>query len=346
MPEMPSEETSRHDLYVDEDDATDAARRPAEGAGLVTPLVLFGGLLLTLLLVSRGIRFFFLPIILPFGLGGGRLVRRLVGSLRRRLLRLEGGELLLLTTSVLTTTSVVGTRCLGTLDATAGVFVSLVPSRLWVNGVQDVTVRIVGATGALAVTLPGSEAARLFRRKLGTLLAEGSVRLLDEKDEEDEAPLQGAVAVRALPDDLGDEPGDVKGERDDRDGLGADEASPIVEISWASEDSGFFRRRKRTWLRFSVDRWALRVRSGVFGATSTGGPGPLGARLIAVREADPFGGVTVRHALELHAEGETVAVVGEELSRPELSFIAGLVESKVLRRDIVAHDISSSHHAD
>ena len=194
MSEMPSGETppdlSRRDLYVDDDEANEPGRRPGSGMGFVTPLVLFGGLVLTLHSLRKiGIHFFFLPIILPFGLGGGRLVRRLVGVLRRRFFRLEGGELLLIKSSV------IGTRCLGALDTTAGVFVSLVPSRFRVNGVQDVTVRVVGTTGALAVTLPGSEAARLFRQKLGILFAEGSIRVLDDRSEE---PLQGAVAVRSL----------------------------------------------------------------------------------------------------------------------------------------------------
>src|SRR6201999_854159 len=67
-----------------------------DGASWITPVVLFAGLLLTLILSRLGVRFFFLPIILPFGVGGGRLLRQLRPP-TRRLLRFREGTLWLAT---------------------------------------------------------------------------------------------------------------------------------------------------------------------------------------------------------------------------------------------------------
>lgn len=281
-------ETPRHEIVVE--DALD--RRADGGPGFITPVVLFAGLLLTLVLSRIGVHFFFLPIILPFGLGGGRLLRQLVPP-PRRVLRLQDGNLWLASEGSFKTTVV------DRLDVGGGAFVALGTTGLWVRGLEDARVRVVSAAGALAIPVRGGERARSLRQELEELLdAEGVAALHHD------AALQGDVWAEPFED----------GE----------------QIEWTSggRSGGLFSLESGTALRVTPDAWALRVRSGGRPVVSTGGPGALAARLASIEHDAPLGASVAEDAmmLELLAEGERVGRVGAELSEPELRWVAERIE--------------------
>ncbi len=278
----------RKEILVDEPGATD---RGPGAAGWITPAVLFAGVLLTLLLWRGGLHFLFLPIILPFGLGGGRLFRRLLAPFRRRFLRFESGVVSLVRRGLW------GDVIVGSIAAGSGLFVAVVPSRTWVGGVARVDVRIVGADGALVVSVDGSEAARRLREEVTTLLTETGVH-----HEDAGAPLQGAI--ERLP------------------------AEDETVLEWRSR-GGPFSGARTTRLVLGSKGWSLRISSGGRTLASTGGPGRLTAELVETSDPDPFGtGISEQGwALTLRADGETVATIGTDLSEPELRFIGARLDA-------------------
>jgi hypothetical protein len=280
-------ETARHEIAVDDE----LAREPARGPSWVTPVVLFLGLFLTLVLSKIGVHFFFLPIILPFGLGGGRLFRHFFPA-PRRVLRLQDGLLWLAAEGAWKTST------LGRVDVSRGAFVTLGTTGLWADGYEDAHLRIVAVEGALTVPVRGGEHVRTLRRELEALLDADGVSLLGR-----DASLQGDV--RAEPFDTGE------------------------QIEWASASRrGLFATGTATALRVTHDAWALRVRSGSRVLVSTGGPGALEARLVSSAQGGPLGASVAHDAmlLELVAENERVAEVGIELSEPELRWVAERIE--------------------
>ncbi|HEX4336114.1 MAG TPA: hypothetical protein VH062_09390 [Polyangiaceae bacterium] len=278
---------ARHEIVVD--DALDD--RKANGPSFVTPVVLFGGLLLTLVLSRIGIHFFFLPIIIPFGLGGGRMLRKLLPP-PRRVLRLENGSMWLSSEGPWKTTIV------DRLDVGAGAFVALGTTGLWNRGLEDARVRVVSTEGALAVAVRGGERAHLLLREIMDALEADDVPGLDA-----ETPLQGDVWAEPYED----------GE----------------QIEWSSGPaSGLFDARSATVLRVTPEGWALRVRTGASPVVSTGGPGVLEAHLAPADLDGPLGATVAPDArmLELFANDGMVGRVGTELSEPELRWIALRIE--------------------
>jgi hypothetical protein len=280
-------ETAKHEIAVDDE----LGRPPAGGPSWITPVVLFTGLFLTLILSKIGVHFFFLPIILPFGLGGGRLFRHFFPP-PRRVLRLQDGLLWLAGEGAWKTST------LGRLDVSRGAFVTLGTTGFWADGFEDAHLRVVAAAGALTVPAHGGEHARKLRRELTDLLEADGVPLL-----EGDASLQGDVWTE--PFDTGE------------------------QIEWASaRGRGLFGARTATALRVTHDAWALRVRSGNRVLVSTGGPGLLEARLVSAEHGGPLGASVVQDAkmLELFSENESVARVGLELSEPELRWVAERIQ--------------------
>lgn len=320
------------ELAIDEDLPETAHPHTFSGGWILLAV----GVLATILFLRVGWNFFFLPIILPFGFGGGSLVKRALRRLRPRVLHLHRGVLSLVTVGPF------GPSRLGAIDVSPSVFVSLDPTGTWVNGEEQVRLRIVSGQGALVIPLANAEHGRFVRRQVTSLFDEARVPIA----ESDEA-LQGAVAVR-----------DVDGG---------------MQIEWSTSCpragagiAGFFilavvafglfsvfalrdlseplliglillgvlpaiflplilpGGTRKTLLVLRDDAWALRLLSGARVAASTGGPGPLSARVVQTDGIDPTGmGMAVRgRALELGSDGEPVATIGEDLSEPELHFIA------------------------
>lgn len=332
------------DLVVD-DTAPDGDRG---AASWITPAALLVGLVVTLLFTRAGAHFFFLPIIIPFGLGGGALARRLRGRFRRRVLRLAGARLSLVTAAPW------GTSQSAALDTDGGVFVGVDSSGVWVNGVETASVRVVSRHGALSVNVAGTERARVLRQQLGALLAAARVPALPPTE-----PLAGGVERRRV--DGGEELSFRAGRR------GAGLAVVLVPIiafvllaivvlpavaSGTVAGSGSLALiafavvafllfavptfagltgggARRTVLRVGPSSWSLRTLSGSRVEASTGGPGALSATVVTARDTDPFGAGIARvgHVLELASEGEVVGVVGAELALPELHWLAERVNS-------------------
>jgi len=282
-------ETALHEIVIDDGLESDAP----SSAGWLTPVVLFSGLFLTLILSRIGVRFFFLPIILPFGLGGGRLLRQFLPP-PRRVLRLQEGTLWLAAEGPWKTTT------LDRLDVTAGAFVALGTTGLWISGLEDARVRVVSSDGALTVSVRGGERARMLRQEIVDMFDADSVSALDH-----ETPLRGDVWVEPFED----------GEQ--------------IEWSSGGQSSGFFANRSATAVRVTPDAWALRVRAGGRPVVSTGGPGQLEARLVEAEHSGPLAASVVHDTmmLELLANHETVGRIGAELSEPELRWIAARIES-------------------
>ncbi len=303
-----------------------------EGVGGTTLVGLLVAVALILFFARSGSRFFFLPIIIPFGFGGGSIFRRVLGRVRPRVLRLEHSELLLVPRG----------RGAGPVDVGDGAYVALAPTGFWVNGVQRVELRVVGARGALSVRLLGDDRGRDLKRRLCDALREEGIPLVG-----DEASLAGGIAARRL----------GSGEEIVWTSPGGRFASvplffmlPLVlaTLAWFVFETGaesalllalgalglvfagfFAGGRRKTVLSVGPDGWSLRVHAGARLEASTGGPGRLTARVVSTEALDPFGaGIAHReHALELWADGERVGVVGGELTLPELRFIEQRVGS-------------------
>jgi hypothetical protein len=261
-------------------------------ASWITPVVLFAGLFFTLILSKRGVRFFFLPIILPFGLGGGRLLRQLLPP-PRRVLRLRDGALWLAAEGAWKTGIV------DRLDVGSGAFVALGTTGVWFSGLEDVRVRVVSSDGALTIAVRGAERARMLRHDISEMLEADGVPGLPR-----DMALQGDVWTEPFED----------GE----------------QIEWSSGGSAslFGASRSTTALRVTPDAWALRVRAGGRPVVSTGGPGRLEVRLVEGEQSGPLGASVARDTmmLELSADGESVGQVGGDLSEPELRWIAERIE--------------------
>jgi hypothetical protein len=275
----------RYEIVVDDEPVGSGS------AAWVTPVVLFTGLLLTVLLSRAGLRFFFLPIILPFGFGGGRLLRQLLPS--RRVLRYEDGKLWLASVGVFRSSVD------AIADVAAGAFVMLGSSGLWLEGQEDACLRVTSDDGVVSVPVRGGEKARMLRRELEELFDATSVPLLERT-----ALLQGVVSAEPF----------EEGE----------------QLAWSADGrmGGLLGRRSTTELRVTPDAWALRVRSGTRVLVSTGGPGKLAARVAELVRESPLGASVVQDTvvLELVAEGEIVGQIGAELSEPELNWIAARIE--------------------
>ncbi|HVW28529.1 MAG TPA: hypothetical protein VHC69_24360 [Polyangiaceae bacterium] len=282
-----------HEIVIDDGLEQDSP----SSASYITPIALFIGLLLTLMLSRAGIRFFFLPIILPFGIGGGRLLRQFLPP-PRRVLRLRGGTLWLASEGPWKTTIV------DRLDVGSGAFVALGTTGLWISGLEDARVRVVSSDGALTIPVRGGERARTLRQEIaGMFEAEELVALAHDM------PLQGDVWAEPFED----------GEQ--------------IEWSSGGPSSGLFASRSATALRVTPEAWALRVRSGGRPVVSTGGPGALEARLIQGEHSGPLGASVARDTLmlDLSANGESVGQVGSDLSEPELRWIAERIERAARR---------------
>lgn len=320
------------ELAIDED-LPETVHPPTFPGGWILLAV---GVLATVLLLRIGWNFFFLPIILPFGFGGGSLIKRAVRRLRPRVLQFYRGVLSLVTVGPF------GPSRLGAIDVSPSVFVSLDPTGTWVNGEEQVRLRIVSGDGALVVPLANAEHARFVRRELTSLLDDARVPIA-----EPEETLKGAVFVRDID-------GGVQLEwSTSHPRVGASIAGlfliavvvfglllvfvlhelsepllvglivvgllPAIFVSFIFP-SGM----RKTSLLLQHDAWALHLLSGGRVAASTGGPGPLSARVVRTSGIDPTGmGMAVRgQALELQSDGETVATIGDDLSEPELHFLA------------------------
>lgn len=147
------------------------APEPARGAS-TTWILLAAGLVLSLLLFKFGIWFFFLPIVIPFGLGG----RSFFGarSVRRRTIRLESDVLSVYTRSVF------GYSAGGAIDVSAGVAVSVTAGAAGARGPGAATVRFVGAAGVLEVPCADSAGAWELERRVKAMLSEAQVPLTHE----------------------------------------------------------------------------------------------------------------------------------------------------------------------
>lgn len=266
------------DIEIDEG-SSPGGFRPSS----ITWLALALGVALTLVFMRLGVWFFFLPIILPFGLRGGSLFR---GSSGRRFVRLDGTRLLLLRRTF------AGTSRDATVDVSGGVFIAVSETGARVNGVSESTLRIVADDGAFDIALTDVVRARRLKQRIVDLLAESSVRLVEPS-----SVLQGGVAFREIPGG--------------------------VEFRWEGRRSIFWNAHRTTSLRVDGEGWTLEVRSGVRLESRTGGPGIPEARLTSLERVDPFeSGVIERGpVLEIEWDGEVVARVGRELSEPELRFV-------------------------
>lgn len=281
--DQPRPDSAHREVAVD--DEVGKGRAPTYAP--VTWLILGFGLALTVLLAKYGIWFLFLPIVIPFGLGG----RSLFGKRpTRRRVRLDGSVLSFLQEGV------AGSSRLGSMDVSGGVFVSVAPSgSRWHGGTESV-VRIVSDGGALEVLVSDVVRARHFKLRVVEMLGEGSIRLLERT-----TALQGGIDVRTH----------AKGE----------------QLEWERRRSRPWSGRDRTELRLDTDGWALRVYSGSRLESSTGGPGRPRARLATNERVDVAESGVVEHetVLELLWEGEVTARIGVELSEPELRFIASRI---------------------
>jgi hypothetical protein len=280
--------TAPHEIVID--DGLEPA--PPTGASWLTPVVLFAGLLLTLILSKVGVRFFFLPIILPFGIGGGRLLRQFLPP-ATRVLRFQEGRLWL------STEGPWKSGIVDRLDVSGGAFVALGTTGLWFAGLEDARVRVVSSDGALTIAVRGGERARVLRHEIAEMFEADGVPALPR-----DMPLQGDVWAEPFED----------GE----------------QIEWSSGGSPnrVFAGRSSTALRVTPEAWALRVRAAGRPVVSTGGPGRLAVRLVEGERSGPLGASVARDAmmLELSAEGESVGQVGGDLSEPELRWIAERID--------------------
>src|ERR1041385_8120986 len=174
-------ESQRREVDVDEGAPPGEHRR----YGSVTWIALGLGVALTLLLMRFGIWFFFLPIIIPFGLRGRSL---LGGSFRgRRFIRLEHSTL------SFDTQGFTGSSRAGAIDVQGGVFISVTTSGFRVNGLSESAVRVVGSDGAFEVLISDVALARRIKRRVVEMLERESVRLVDAT-----SILQGGVTARSL----------------------------------------------------------------------------------------------------------------------------------------------------
>ncbi len=274
--------------------------------------------------------FFFLPVFLPFGLGGGRVFRGLAALVNRRTLRLDHGGLQLRTRRPWGATSA------APIDATSGVFVAVAPTGVSVNGVARVDVRFVGQRGAVLLRMLGSERAQDLKRRFKSFMEEAGFDVATA-----ETPLQGGIDVRTTG---GTE--ELEWRSGQRSSTGATvlavlfvaalavflvrvdlELLPLLVVAVAVGSfaylAGFASARRRTVLTRGPEGWTLRVWRGPRSVASLGAPDRLEAHVVSRDLPDPFGsGVVPREtALELRSDGQVVATVGAELSAPELHWI-------------------------
>jgi hypothetical protein len=299
---------------------------PPRRLGLVVLLV---AVALMLLFARSGSRFFFLPIILPFGFGGGSLLRRISGKWRARTLLLERGALSLRTRGALS-------RASPAIDASTGAFVSVEPSGVSVNGVERVAVRVVGASGAFTLALAGFEHGQDLRRRLRTMMEAAGVPLVSR-----ETPLRGAIAVR--PTDDGEELSWESGRRAGLVAIVLPVLLPILVLLFLFREGpellpilvalsgiavaflvfSFGRRRRKTTLSIGPRGWSILVKEATRTVAARSAPAPLFAEVVSHDVRDPFaGGMSRREtALELRSEGDVVGTLGGDLSEPELRWI-------------------------
>lgn len=274
--------------------------------------------------------FFFLPIVIPFGLGSDPGFRALIARLKRRSLRLEHGALQLRTRRPWSATSS------APVDVTDGVFVAIAPTTVSVNGVGRVDLRFVGQRGALSLRVLGQERAQDLKRRFKQFMSEAGLDVATA-----ETPLQGGIAVRA-----NGASEELEWRTGQRSNLGATvlaglfaaalavflvrvdlELLPFLVVAVAVGSfaylAGFASARRRAVLTHGPDGWTLRVWRGPRSVASMGAPDRLEARVVSRDLPDPFvSGVARREtALELRSDGEVVATVGAELSAPELHWI-------------------------
>jgi hypothetical protein len=314
---------------VPSEPATGEPRRwgGAVGTGLA---LLFVALSVLSLRSSSHFFFFFLPVVLPFGFGGGRVFRGLAARVNRRILRLDHGALQLQTRRPWGTTSA------APIDATSGVFVAVAPSGLSVNGVARVDVRFVGQRGSLSVRVFGQERAQDLKRRFKPFMEEAGFDVASA-----ETPLQGGIVTRA-----NGASEELEWRTGQRASVGAAvlavlflvasvvflvrvdlELLPLLVVAVAVGSfvylAGFASARRRTVLARGPNGWSLRVWRGPRSVASMGAPDPLEARVVSRDLPDPFGSGVARRetALELRSDGEVVATVGAELSAPELHWI-------------------------
>jgi hypothetical protein len=152
---------------IDIDDEPETPGEPRAGAS-VTWVILAAGLALSLLLFKFGIWFFFLPIIVPFGLRGRSLAPR------RRTIRLEGGIL------SLEKRSLFGSSREGAVDVRDGVVISVVRGGFSPDRGARATMRIASAAGALDVRCADATRAHEIGQQVESMLAEAGVRVASE----------------------------------------------------------------------------------------------------------------------------------------------------------------------
>jgi hypothetical protein len=172
-------ELDLREIEVDEEPEPPARKR---GASTVTWIVLAVGLALTVVLAKFGIWFLFLPIIIPFGLGGRALVGRLSGSSRRRTLRLEGSKLGLYSQAL------GGVSREASLDVSEGVFVAVSATELRAGDRFAWSVRFVSAGGSFDVPVSDVGHAREVRERAVAMLSRAGVRIANTASEVTEGP--------------------------------------------------------------------------------------------------------------------------------------------------------------
>jgi hypothetical protein len=162
VPEAPSPNAFvRREIDIDDEP-------PARNARGGAWMILAAGLALSVLLFKFGIWFFFLPIVIPFGLGGRSLAGRL--GLRRRMIRLEGGVLSLETRSVL------GPSREAAVDVRGGVSMSVREAGHDADGRRQAAVRFASDTGAFEVRCADFVRAQELERRVESMLSEAGVR--------------------------------------------------------------------------------------------------------------------------------------------------------------------------
>jgi hypothetical protein len=166
VPEDPAPSTFvRRELDIDDEPPSGEVR----GAASTTWLILAAGLALSLLLFKFGIWFFFLPIVIPFGLGGRSLGGRLAP--RRRTVRLAGGVL------SLETRSAFGSSRAAAIDVRGGVSTSVLEIGVDAHGRRQAVVRFASSAGAFDVRCADVARAHELQRQVGTMLAEGGIHV-------------------------------------------------------------------------------------------------------------------------------------------------------------------------
>jgi hypothetical protein len=165
VPEPSPSAFVRRELDIDDEPPVEGAR----GGASVTWLILAAGLLLSLLLFKVGIWFFFLPIVIPFGLRGRSLTGRLAP--RHRTIRLEGGVL------SLEIRSVFGSVRAEAIDVRGGVSTSVLEADVDPHGRRQAVVRFAAASDAFAVRCADVARAHELQRQVASMLTEAGIHV-------------------------------------------------------------------------------------------------------------------------------------------------------------------------